>query len=100
MVDTMHDLHQLPYYYGEWGEYEKILILLAKRNGSIYEHYWHTDDWGNLLGSGPTRQICKCLICHSIIIDCDFPVDKYKMGSDIREHGMMHLKERPLLPFL
>jgi hypothetical protein len=63
-------------------EMEQALLYLAKRNNKNYTVWC---DWSNNLSSDNV----KCLICEST-----FNIGKYEC------HGLCHLKEKNLLPFI
>ena len=82
--------------------YNKILVAIAKRNGSKYDNIWYSDEWTNMLGPGITLQIHKCFICNVTIIE--EPVATYRYLKQIVEellqkHGLQHLNEMHLLSF-
>ena len=66
-------------------ECEKILIMLAQRKGSKFDHIWY----GDMAAFGYTKY--KCFICGDPLV-CHVPY--------IYEHGIQHLREKNLLPFV
>ena len=66
-----------------WLECEKILIMLAQRKGSEWKHLWYGTNPHDINGDW------VCLICGGLI-----------SRLDIKTHGMQHLKESNLLPFI
>ena len=67
----------------EWEKYKEILLILAKRK------YPETSVWRSYFQS---KNLIKCLIYDQI--------DYIHDNVDAREHGLQHLKEYNLLPFL
>lgn len=64
-----------------WHELHKILLSIARRKIPS------ANNWGENLANNKG----KCFICDKII-SSDFEV--------VEEHGVQHLKERNLLPFI
>lgn len=84
-------------------EFEDILIQLAKRNDSKYDHAWYGEFWNSLFEPVKYEEQAyyTCFICQEKIIYCPIAFSKSIIVEQaIKAHGMIHLKKSGLLTFL
>jgi hypothetical protein len=83
-----------------WYECEKVLITLSQRQGNEYNRGWYSQEWEDVYTRNP-KVYCKCLICYERFFYADrYNHSESQMKISAKEHGMKHLKESNLLPFM
>jgi hypothetical protein len=75
-----------------WHDREEALILLAKRAGNKRGHGWYEGYCGSY-------SFARCLICGDTIYEYSYGVPTSNPVA-VHEHGMQHLKDSNLLPFM
>jgi hypothetical protein len=70
---------------------KKILLRLAKRNYPNSYGWWKSYPYSPEPGIQPQKLMIRCLIC-----DKDIETELEK----VEKHGLNHLKESNLLPFI
>jgi hypothetical protein len=72
----------------DWTTFNKILVMLAQRQGSKFSHIWY----GDIKCFSVSGVIYyRCFICQKSIGD---------YASDIIDHGIQHLRDANLLAFI